>query len=200
EIDDVMDLDNAVQVAIKFANSHPDETLIVVTADHETGGMTIGAAATGYNTAFDILRNQKESYVAFDNQITTMKNPSFEEVMALVKNEFGLVAPGKSATNPNLVLSEVQYQKLKDAYKEAMLPAGKRTNNETTALLYGGYNPLSVSLTHILNTKAGIGWTSYAHTGTPVPVFANGVGADLFSGSYDDTDIFFKLKAACQLN
>ena len=37
-IHEVMDLDQAIQVAYQFYLQHPDETLIVVTADHETGG------------------------------------------------------------------------------------------------------------------------------------------------------------------
>ncbi len=36
---ETIDFSNAVQVAIAFYNQHPNETLIVVTADHETGGM-----------------------------------------------------------------------------------------------------------------------------------------------------------------
>jgi len=54
-ITEVLDFAEAVQVAFDFAEERPDETLILVTGDHETGGMTIGYAATGYNTAFDIL-------------------------------------------------------------------------------------------------------------------------------------------------
>ena len=43
-IHDTIALADAVQVAIDFAAEHPDETLILVTGDHETGGMTIGFA------------------------------------------------------------------------------------------------------------------------------------------------------------
>jgi alkaline phosphatase len=49
-----------------------------------------------------------------------------------------------------------------------------------------------VQVTHVLNQKAGIGWTTYAHTGIPVPVFASGQGAELFNGYYDNTDIAWK--------
>lgn len=38
---EVADLDRAVAVAIDFQSVHPDETLIVVTSDHETGGLAI---------------------------------------------------------------------------------------------------------------------------------------------------------------
>ncbi|HJA63818.1 MAG TPA: alkaline phosphatase, partial [Candidatus Intestinimonas stercoravium] len=41
-IHDTQALADAVQVAIDFAAEHPDETLILVTGDHETGGLTIG--------------------------------------------------------------------------------------------------------------------------------------------------------------
>ena len=38
---ETLDFANAVQYAIDFYNQHPDETLIVVTADHETGGLAL---------------------------------------------------------------------------------------------------------------------------------------------------------------
>ena len=41
-VHEVLDFDRAEEVALKFYEAHPDETLIVVTADHETGGVTIG--------------------------------------------------------------------------------------------------------------------------------------------------------------
>ena len=41
-IHDVLEMSNAVQAAVDFYNAHPNETLILVTADHETGGMAIG--------------------------------------------------------------------------------------------------------------------------------------------------------------
>ena len=42
-IEEIMGFDEAIQTAIEFYNKHPEETLIIVTADHETGGPTIGA-------------------------------------------------------------------------------------------------------------------------------------------------------------
>ena len=39
---ELMDFDEAIAVAYEFYKQHPDETLIVVTADHETGGITLG--------------------------------------------------------------------------------------------------------------------------------------------------------------
>ena len=61
---------------------------------------------------------------------------------------------------------------------------------EEEALLYGGYNPFSMAISHIINNKAGLSYTSYAHTGLQIPVYAMGVGAEKLSGLYDNTDIF----------
>jgi alkaline phosphatase len=198
EIYDLLAFDQAITVALDFAKAHPEETLIVVTGDHETGGMTIGYAGTGYNTALDILYNQKLSYVAFDEKFSKLQqaNPTmgFNQALALVEADFGLVAPGKSTANKALVLSDLEYAKLEAAFKQAMLPSKQRDGSDQAYLLYGGYNPFSVTLTHILNNKAGIGWTSYSHTGTPVGVYAYGSGSELFSGSYDNTEVYDKLK------
>ena len=60
-------------------------------------------------------------------------------------------------------------------------------------ILYGSYEPLSVTITHILNNKSGINFSSYAHTGLPVAVFAKGAGQELFGGYYDNTEIYDKL-------
>ena len=42
-ITETIDMDEAVKVALRFYEKHPNETLIVVTADHETGGVSLGA-------------------------------------------------------------------------------------------------------------------------------------------------------------
>lgn len=60
-------------------------------------------------------------------------------------------------------------------------------------MLYGTYEPLSVTITHIINNKSGISFTSYSHTGLPVAVLAEGAGSEMFNGYYDNTDIYNKL-------
>lgn len=206
-ISEVLGFETAIQVAIDFANEHPDETLILVTGDHETGGMSIGYAKTGYDTAFQILNEQKMSYVAFDELIkeviTENPNLTFEEMLPIIKENFGLMPStdpdASQEENSLLVLTDYELNKLKAGFEEAMKSAEEKTSSEETDLLYGGYNPLSVSLTHILNNKAGIGWTSYAHTGTPVAIHAMGVEADTFNGYYDNVDVFNKLVQVCGL-
>ena len=65
--------------------------------------------------------------------------------------------------------------------------------------MYGTYEPLTVTITHILNNKSGISFTSYSHTGLPVAVFADGVNAEVFDGYYDNTEIYNKLADMLQV-
>ena len=67
-VNDTKAMSDAVDKAIEFYNKHPEETLILVTGDHETGGLTIGYAGTDYNTYLTNLSNQKISYAQFDEQ------------------------------------------------------------------------------------------------------------------------------------
>ena len=64
-IRDTLALDEAVARAVSFYEKHPTETLIVVTGDHETGGMTIGFAGTQYSSFMDKIQYQKMSYIEF---------------------------------------------------------------------------------------------------------------------------------------
>ncbi len=205
-IGDTIAFDEAIQVAIDFYNNHPDETLIIVTGDHETGGMTIGQTTTGYDTAFQLLSNQKVSYEKFDEILAEFKeeNPTaeFADLLPLIEEYFGLVAEVNATedTDELLILSEYEYKKLEESFAETMKEAEDRNDDIESLIAYGGYEPLSVTLTHVLNNKAGVGWTSYYHTGQPVPLYAIGAGHEIFSGSYNNTEVYHKLVELCGLN
>ena len=194
---DTIALSDAVQVAIDFAAEHPEETLIIVTADHETGGMTIGFATTAYDTHFNYLENQTISWVQFDDVITEMRenDATFEDALAEIETYYGLT----TEEGQDLTLTEAEIESLQAAFELSMLPAEERVLGDEEALLYGGYEPLSMAVCHIINNKAGLSFTSYAHTGLQIPVYAMGVGAENFAGLYDNTDIFTKTMAAMGL-
>lgn len=193
-IGDTLDFDDAVGVALDFYRAHPSQTLIVVTGDHETGGMTVGHATTGYGAYYDRLLGQSSSFQAFSmnewpahkaanskgyNWTAANNLESNTEMIGLMQSVFGLEWSS---------LNDYQKEKLEDAYDMSMV---KQNDNKTeeNKLLYGGYEPIIVTITHILNERASIGWTSYSHTGVPVPVFAIGPDSKRFEGFYDNTDI-----------
>lgn len=214
-ITDTIAMDEAVGKAVEFYNEHPDETLILVTGDHETGGLTIGFAGTDYDTFLSNISNQKISYAKFDSDYVAgykENKTDFDTVMADVTELFGLQAPVSEEEKTNqadskdehpesedkgsLVLTEYEYDKLKTAYEETMSRTGEEEEfGQEEYVLYGSYEPLTVTITHILNNKSGINFGSYAHTGLPVEVFAMGVGQEQFDGYYDNTDIFHKVAA-----
>ena len=193
-IHDTQALADAVQVAIDFAKEHADETLILVTGDHETGGLTIGFAGTDYDTYLDLLENQKISYAKFDSDYVASykenKTP-FEDVLSDIEELFGLKAQG--AADDKLVLTEYEMEQLRAAYEKSVNGTAASQYEQEEYVLYGTYEPLSVTITHIINNKSGISFTSYSHTGLPVAVLAEGVGAENFSGYYDNTQIYEKM-------
>jgi alkaline phosphatase len=193
-IKDTLAFDKAVSEAVAFAEKHPDETLILVTGDHETGGMTIGFAGTQYETFFDKIAPQKMSYVGFNEKVlkpykdaTPKDKAKLEDLAPAIKDAFEIDIAS---------LNQIQREQVERAFKRSMGNEAERSIKEEEYLLYGGYEPLTVKLTQILNQMAGIGWTSYSHTGVPVPVFAKGVYQDIFASYYDNTDIFKKLAMA----
>lgn len=187
-IHETLAFSDAVQVAVDFAAEHPEETLIIVTADHETGGMTIGFATTAYDTHFDYLTNQTISFTDFDGVIASMRESgaTFEEALEQIRTYYGLTTEPEQP----LTLTDAELESLRSAFDLSMTAADARVIGEQEALLYGGYEPLSMAVSHIINNKAGLSYTSYAHTGLQIPVYASGVGAQTFSGLYDNTDIF----------
>ena len=196
-IGDVLAFDAAIREAAAFAELHPAETLIVVTGDHETGGMTIGFAGTQYETFFDKVALQKKSYIAFDTEVlgpykknTPKERAKLSDLIPAIKEAFGIDYDS---------LSGFQKEQIEFSFQRSMGNEQIRPIQEDQFLLYGGYEPLTVKLTQTMNQTAGIGWTSYAHTGVPVPTFAKGVHQELFGGYYDNTDIFRKLASAMNL-
>lgn len=193
-IHDTVALAEAVDVALDFAKTHPQETLILVTGDHETGGLTIGFAGTDYDTYLTLLDSQKISFQKFDDTYTASykeNGATFEDALADIEALFGLKAQGEA--DDKLVLTPYELEQLRTAFEKSI--HGTETGEDAQAeyVMYGTYDPLSVTLTHILNNKSGVSFTSYSHTGLPVAVLAEGAHAEIFNGYYDNTEIFYKL-------
>ncbi len=220
-IHDMLAFEKAIDKALQFAAKHPKDTLIIVTGDHETGGMSIGFAGTKYSTYLQHLMHQNVSHVAFNEIFNKWRqanpNGTFEQAAALVTAHFGLKVPtaeeladmAKAVEDKDyakqikgkytLHLKEYELADLKAAFARSM-QGGKIQEGTRDYLLYGEYEPFTVTLSHILNAKSGIGWTSYAHTGVPVITTAYGANANLFHGYYDNTGIFSKLQQSMGLS
>ena len=110
---EVVDMDEAVKVAYEFYSQHPDETLIVVTADHETGGFVLGTGA--YKLNLQVLKNQKVSENGFTRILNELRkkydnNVSWEKVQQALKENFGFW--------DKVQLSKAQEERLQAKYTE----------------------------------------------------------------------------------
>ncbi|WP_027183031.1 alkaline phosphatase [Desulfovibrio inopinatus] len=196
-IKDNIAFDESIAKAVEFSKKHPDETLIVVTGDHECGGMALGFAGTKYDTDFGVLGNQKGSFTKFDQDIldpykkTHAKDGKLDDLKPVITEFFGLKFAGDPKTD-RMVLKDFEVADIEKAFARSMAGESEK-GSEESYLLYGSYDPLSVTLTHLLNRKAGLSWTSYSHTGVPILTSALGVGSESFNGSYDNTDIAKKI-------
>ncbi len=176
-IGETLDMDSALAIAYRFYQAHPDETLIVVTADHETGGMALGNS--DYTLNLQVLQNQHCSAWVLSDKLAALfkdKTPTWEEVKAFLGEQLGFYQAVEITDEEDAALKAI-YQKTV-AHKEGEL----RT-------LYKTMGELSNEAIALLNRKAKLGWTSYVHTASPVPVFAVGVGAERFTGWHDNTEI-----------
>lgn len=196
-IHEIAAFDNAVAVAYDFYRKHPGKTLIIVTADHETGGMSLGFAATKYRSNFELLSCQKVSYQKFKDDVVKGlqkdDKAKLDSIKTAITENFGLKFVGEKGDL--MVLTANELGQIKDAFTHSMTGTPKKSKHPGIYLLYGDYDPLTITLIRILNHKAGIAWTSYKHTGVPVITSAVGVGSENFQGMYDNTDVAKRLMA-----
>lgn len=178
--EEIIDLDNAVRVAYEFYKKHPKETLIVVTADHETGGMGLGIGK--YELHLKSLLNQKQSQDLLSKAITDLRKDkagkaSWNEIKDLLTEKMGFWK--------ELPLTWEQEKMLRDEYEQSFVK-NKVVFEES---LYARTEPLAAAAKKVMSQIAMVGWTSSSHTAGYVPVFAIGAGADLFTGKMDNTEI-----------
>ena len=179
---EVINFDQSLALAWQFYLAHPDETLIVVTADHETGGMSIGTTTTGYSVRPAVAAAQKVSKEEFSEYVKSLARdrrvyhwPDMEEYLA---DNLGFGSA--------VLLTPEETAELSEMFENMMAGRNSAPDQET---LYATFDGFSAHVFELLNDKAGLGFTTIKHTGAPVPVFAAGVGASEFSGVNDNTDL-----------
>lgn len=175
---EVIDFDNAIKLAYDFYLQHPDETLIVITADHETGGMALGNS--DYVLNLKVLAEQKCSSDVLSDQLSALHKRegeylTWEQVKEVLISNTGLYA--------TVEITDEEDKQLQAAYESMMQYHGVEQT------LYKDINALAAKALGILNQKARLGWTSKGHTASAVPVFAIGVGAERFTGWHDNSEI-----------
>ena len=176
-IHEVIDFDRAIQLAYRFYEQHPDETLIVVTADHETGGLALG---NNKPLRLERLAYQKCSSDTLSARLSALcqqyaEQLTWEQVKTFLAENMGLFG--------ELSVSAEEEAELQAAFSNMM------RQQESLKTLYADINALAAKAKELVNQKAGLGWTTHSHTATAVPIFAVGVGAEQFTGWHDNSEI-----------
>ena len=184
---EVIDFDNAIKVAYEFYAQHPDETLIVITADHETGGIVLGTGP--YELNLQVLKNQKVSESGFTKIVNQLREKSknqvsWEDIKQALKENFGFWDSVK--------LSDKQEARLKAVYESSL----KNQQMKLEKSEYAQDEPIAAEAKRIIDEIALVGWTSGGHSAGYVPVFAIGAGAELFQGRIDNTEIPLRIAKA----
>ena len=178
-IPELIDMDNAVKVAYDFYKQHPDETLIIVTADHETGGIVLSRGLYEINLA--AVGNQRITIEKLGKELHKMHDVKgdkllWDDVKTFLAENFGFW--------DKISLTDEQTHRLESSFKKIM--DGTSKDQRT---LYQNDDELAVTVRSIMSECAQVGWHVTSHSNGYVPCFAIGVGAEQIHGRIDNTEI-----------
>ena len=166
---EVLGFSSAIEAALEFYNRHKEETLIIVTADHETGGLVLGYNGN-YALYFKELTKQKVSVNKLQAMLGALGTTTWGKVNEVVKENTGV---------------DIR---------------GNHDKNESIEMTSGLAGRIAAEAIYDIDRKAAISWASGNHSGTYVPLYAIGCGADEFHGVMDNTDIPKTIEKVADLN
>jgi alkaline phosphatase len=175
-------LDEAIARAVAFMNERPETTLIVVTSDHETGGLALDPTRASADAIYRAFGGRRGSYAAFERRMNAKKG-GLQKHLDMARDFFG-----ESITNTD---------ELRHAFRLSSTPKDARKSVDPRYdKLYATYDPFTMACLATIDGTVGISWTTHYHTGKDIPVSAAGVGAGLFEGEYENTALFSKILSA----
>ena len=190
---DMLEFDEAISVAFEFAEKHPDDVLIIITGDHETGMLNVSHSSTGAQVYLSLLTNQTASFevlIPMSERLVRQygEDMTFEQFMPFITENTGLrFTEDARWQRGNLNLTRAEMTELENDFNRS-----KRAILDNAS----GRDMVVRTMIRILNNKAGITWGSGGHTALPVPTAACGNQAERFiRGVRDNTDIGIQLRS-----
>ncbi len=190
-ITEMDDMAKTLEFLETYVRENPD-TLVVITADHSTGGLTIGKKTgrsdDNINSKYlwnpEILRSMTMSPQAIAKQLTqhTLSIAQISKMLSFKITEIDL---------NNLAQAKLEDRNIIKRFN-ALSAAAKKGKRQPKA-----YQSTLNVITKLIDVKTNTGWGSISdsgtHTGIDVPVFAFGKGSEMFNGFQDNTDIAKKI-------
>ncbi len=166
------DLAKTMEYLYEYTKEHPD-TLVVLTADHSTGGLTIGANGD-YRWSPEWIRSLQQSPASIAKALLAGADP-----VPYVNDKFGFEL---NEDETSMLLKQPDLSALNNDQSKPSEEADTSTIRRVEAVLKS-----------ILDKRTNTGWTTSGHTGLVVDVFAFGAGAGWFKGNQNNVDIADKL-------
>lgn len=180
-VKEILNFQEAIQIAYDFYEKHPEETLIVVSADHNTGGMALANTYHHYTADLKVIDSQRASKDLFSTWcrklIKSDKKITWPEMLQMLSEKVGLWG----AVKPSEQQAELIHNEFVKTFEQR---EGK--DHKT---LYNTSNGFVEAVYDTLNDLSGIGFTAESHSGDFVPVYAVGVDSSRFNGLHDNTDL-----------
>src|SRR5690606_6615477 len=161
---------------LKVAKAYVDKrrnTILVATADHGTGGLSIGAAGQ-YQWNVTTIRNIKATTPRIAERIIAKGDKWQTEWLELTAIE----------------LSATEAQGMQQLMDKSQALAQESAHKNTHAIVKNGVVKLALE---IINDRTHTGWTTVGHTGEDVQIFSYGKDHENFFGNLDNTDIALRL-------
>ncbi len=180
-VKEILNFNQALAIAYNFYLAHPDETLIVVTADHDTGGMSHVHSRLKLDNPLSVFDYQKVSKEAFSEYckgiLRSRMEYRWDDMRQYLEENLGLFT--------HIPVSDTRLAQLKEMFDKTF---GMR-NTADQQTLYASFNSFAVEVFNLINDAAGTIFTTTSHSGNLVPVFAVGVGSERFRALNNNTDI-----------
>lgn len=176
-IKEIINFQDAIRQAYEFYLKHPDETLIVITADHDTSGFTIGHRK-GNPKYIDAQRISKYMFGVMCQQLYASHTPvSWNDMKRILTDRLGFWSI--------IPLTDKETETLENLYQQVF----KMREVQEEKGLYQSFDKFAATAFEIFAKHAGYDYIIDYHIGSPVPVYSIGVGSEKFKGVLDNTDI-----------
>lgn len=161
---EVKDMATTMKIIKAFIDKNPN-TIFVATADHSTGGLSIGAKDNYFWNAA-VVRQIKATGPAIAHQL--LANP-------------------KDWKTTWQTLTQISLTDDEQKNMDALIAQANETNSESIA------KKISNQALAFIDKYSATGWTTKGHTGENVQIFSYGKDKNNFAGAMDNTDIAKKL-------
>lgn len=197
---ETLDFNEAVKKALEFAKKHPDESLVIVTADHETGALNIEDIEKVSAKTVNIQKEQASTFFSKLRKISKDKKQKFdfETAIKLSTEFFGFGNYGiekLSEEEIDILRSCFNIQFNKNFSSQKKMSEKEKLDNKFES--YKTHKrPFDTALLDCFSKRLGLSWDSQGHSARKINTLAIGVNSELFNGEIDNTDIAKILKAA----